>query len=74
MIFIPNGIHMAFSLMPIAIGNFTVFLTEGDIYLVIEYKNAERDLFTSDLRSTILHPTHGLCKTYVSLDRGKILQ
>ena len=54
----------------------TVYINEGDICLVVEYHSLNDD--TNDQigdrqRSLIVHPIHGLCKTFVSIGRGTIL-
>jgi len=64
---------MSFALFPNQSGSDVVILEPGDIYAVLEFIDAESEAADDEHRSTILHPDHGPCKTFVCLDRGQIL-
>jgi hypothetical protein len=72
--FVPNGRYMAMS--EVQGRRSTVYINEGDICLVVEYHPLEGDGYDhigDRQRSLIVHPVHGLCKTFVSIGRGTIL-
>lgn len=51
-----------------------IFLSKGDICLVLEFCSEVDSYGEPTRRSLVIHSTYGLCKTYVSLKRGMILQ
>ena len=78
MIFIPNSSYIA-SIYENGKTVDTKYIVKGDICIVLEYFDYDDDAsilsagFPQDYRSLILHPRHGPCWTFVSHDRGSIV-